>query len=145
MIGYVEESPDGTVTNLSIVSEAVLRLLLGVANERFDANMERITRLREALKKEFASGDEANAERKGKNGKNGVEWEDIETRRARMKMEGLARREAERERKAKEESEMRKKESLEAMVPVMEPGTVIGGVVDAEVEMEVDAEMAGEA
>jgi len=74
IIGFQEE--DGT--NMSIVDEAYLRSLVGIANDRFRVNAERIERFRSALLgKEQVS-----------------EWEDAEARRRRKREEGLQRQRA---------------------------------------------------
>ncbi|KAL8661737.1 MAG: hypothetical protein Q9168_008354 [Polycauliona sp. 1 TL-2023] len=64
----------------TLVGEEHLRMLVGIANERVEANTERIRRFEEAL---FGGG--------GKKVVNG--WEDKETRQERKRAEGLRRRE----------------------------------------------------
>ncbi|KAF7846527.1 hypothetical protein BT93_L4197 [Corymbia citriodora subsp. variegata] len=80
VVGHVVEHADGEEGYVSVLNEKVLRLLLDVANARFEYNVERRERLRGELRK-FA---EINA-------KNG-EWEDENIRREKKRAEGLRRR-----------------------------------------------------
>lgn len=66
-----ESTGDGREMVRSLVSSDALRLLLGVANERFEANTERVRRFRECLFKgmgEVREDDAARAKRKRKEG-----------------------------------------------------------------------------
>lgn len=71
--------------NVALVGEEHLRLLVEVANSRFEINRERMERFREALL-------EGERSAVGNGVKDG--WEDAETRRRRKREEGLARQRA---------------------------------------------------
>jgi tRNA wybutosine-synthesizing protein 3 len=87
VIGYYahEERAGGTEggagTVRSLVSEEYLRMLVGLGNQRFKVNSERMERFRVKL-----------TESRSSSGKEG--WEDADARRERKRAEGLARREA---------------------------------------------------
>jgi tRNA wybutosine-synthesizing protein 3 len=86
VVGY--ESQGEIIT--SIVTEAHLKLMVDIANERFKVNTERISRFRSALLSSYAlptnSGSRGSPDE--------VEWEDKAARRARKREEGLARQRA---------------------------------------------------
>lgn len=83
IIGYQNE----TGNNIALIDEEYLQTLVGIANERFKVNTERIERFRSALLEQFAQKTFAT--------KASVrsEWEDPEARRQRKREEGLRRRE----------------------------------------------------
>ena len=93
LIGY---QVDNASTIHPLVSEEYLRLLTIIANERFIANKERIGRLQQELK--------AIVEREEKETRMDGSWEDSETRRVRMREEGLRRKETERMRSQTQET-----------------------------------------
>ena len=76
LIGYVDQTDNDEIR--SLVSEEYLKLLLSIANDRFDANTVRINRLQANLLQTSH--------------KRNTIWEDQESRRERMKTEGLERR-----------------------------------------------------
>ena len=76
LIGYVDQTDNDEIR--SLVSEEYLKLLLSIANDRFDANTVRINRLQANLLQTSH--------------KRNIIWEDQESRRERMKTEGLERR-----------------------------------------------------
>ena len=73
LVGYLKEGDERIV---SLITEGHLRLLLNIANERFEANTVRIGRFEDELlgRREQTSG-----------------WEDAESRKERKRAEGLAR------------------------------------------------------
>lgn len=75
IIGYLEDNGD-TEHICSVVSEAYLRMLLGMIRQRFDANSERILRFRKNLLEPTPQAD-------------GERWEDADARRRRKRAEGL--------------------------------------------------------
>ena len=80
LVGVCDYSATGGEDQVqSLVSKEYLETLVGLANERFVANKERIGRFEQEL---F-----------GKLGRSG-DWEDADSRRERKRREGLARREA---------------------------------------------------
>ncbi|OCL15452.1 hypothetical protein AOQ84DRAFT_278933 [Glonium stellatum] len=79
--------------NVSMVNERHLRMLVGIANERFRVNTERIERFRSTLLSQFKSPRTSVAEFPSiKPAKAG--YEDPDARRQRKKMEGLSRQQA---------------------------------------------------
>ena len=76
LIGFVDQTHNGDIR--SLVSEEYMKLLFSIANDRFDANAERINRLQDNLL-EISH-------------KQNFDWEDQEIRRERKKTEGLERR-----------------------------------------------------
>ena len=83
LVGYTVENNrigDAEENIQSLVSEDHIRLLLNIANERFQANQQRTQRL------------EAEISTRGQ--KKGMEWEEPMSRQARKRAEGLARRDA---------------------------------------------------
>jgi tRNA wybutosine-synthesizing protein 3 len=86
VIGY--ENKEEVIT--SIVTEAHLKLMVDISNERFKVNSERISRFRSALLSSYAPptkvGKSSSAEE--------VTWEDKASRQARKREEGLARQRA---------------------------------------------------
>lgn len=88
IIGFVKPSPSpggdpsaGLDSIQMLVSEEYLRMLLSVANERFEINSQRTSRFREALKAQFETAPSGSQE-----------FEPMEVRRERMRREGLLRR-----------------------------------------------------
>lgn len=81
IIGYQNEEGE----NVSIVEETYLQTLVSIANERFKVNNERIARFQSLLRAKYDC-DPADRVKPG--------WEDAETRKRRMRKEGLARQEA---------------------------------------------------
>ena len=80
IIGYLEDA--GNEEDIRcVVSEGYLRMIVGMINERFEANTERILRFRNNLL-QHRPGD---ARRK----KDGEAWENADTRRQRKRTEGL--------------------------------------------------------
>jgi tRNA wybutosine-synthesizing protein 3 len=83
VVGY--ENQEGTIN--SIVTEVHLRLMVGLANERFVVNSERISRFRSALLSSYQPLNDL-----GNNStKITPDWEDRAIRQARKREEGLAR------------------------------------------------------
>lgn len=92
IVGYVEENQKGEEEVVSVVNEEYLRMLLQLANDRFETNSKRIERFRLALLHEYVE----------KGTKDG-DWEDVEVRRTRKRVEGLMERSR---RKASEDREL---------------------------------------
>ncbi|QVM11024.1 hypothetical protein D8B26_005675 [Coccidioides posadasii str. Silveira] len=88
IIGYVEKgnSPEESTVR-SLVSEEYLRMLVSIANERFQSNYARMDRFRTKLLA-LSSGSPSNLSSQKR------EWEDADRRRERKRAEGLQRREA---------------------------------------------------
>lgn len=91
IIHHSDSDSDSDPENIkTLVNEEYLQLLVSVANERFVANAERITRFSEHL---FFGGDEEGIKRGGEGNsdskKKEEEWEDGEVRQARKRAEGL--------------------------------------------------------
>lgn len=84
IIGY----QDGDGKNVAIVNEGYLQTLVGIANERFHINTERIGRFETALLEQYRP-----RTTKGVKSDSG-EWEDAEARKRRKREEGLARQQA---------------------------------------------------
>lgn len=84
IIGYHDEHEE----NVALVDEQYLRHLVDIANERFQINMERISRFREALLEQY------NPQNVPRQGDTGSEWEDAEARKLRKREEGLRRQQA---------------------------------------------------
>lgn len=80
IIGYLEEG-EGKESVRCIVTEEYLRIIVGLINERFEANTERILRFRRHLLDE----DPRHNHPKG----DGEGWEDTDARRRRKRAEGL--------------------------------------------------------
>ena len=76
LIGFLDQTNNDEIKRL--VSEDYMKLLLSIANDRFDANTERINRLQAGLLQISQ--------------KKNPEWEDHKARRERKKIEGLERR-----------------------------------------------------
>ena len=97
IIGYLEEG-EGSEDVRCIVTEGYLQIIVGLINERFEANTERIIRFRRHLLDDSPGG---------KLPKNDAEgWEDADTRRQRKRAEGLHRsQELRKEREAKVDPE----------------------------------------
>ena len=89
IIGYQNEEG----LNISMVDERHLRMLVGIANERFRINTERIERFRSALLSQFKSP-QTNVTKFLPLKPIKAGYEDPEARRRRKKMEGLSRQEA---------------------------------------------------
>lgn len=80
LVGVCNDSTaEGDDEMKCLVSEEYLGILVGMANERFVANRERIARFEQDLFDKTSSGES---------------WEDGDSRRERKRREGLARREA---------------------------------------------------
>lgn len=79
IIGYLEEG-EGKEDARCIVTEGYLRMIVGLINERFEANTERILRFRRHLLDQH-SGHIPKGESEG--------WEDADARRRRKRAEGL--------------------------------------------------------
>ena len=84
IVGFVDAEGQPTC----IVSEAHLSLLTGLANERFTTNTERIQRFRDSLLAAYAQSQSTSAEQSSD------KYEDAAMRRERKRAEGLARQEA---------------------------------------------------
>jgi tRNA wybutosine-synthesizing protein 3 len=82
IIGFQNEGSD----KLALVNENYLRLLVGIANDRFRINTERIARFRSALLEQYSEATSASALK--------PDWEDPDVRRQRKREEGLARQRA---------------------------------------------------
>jgi tRNA wybutosine-synthesizing protein 3 len=83
LVGYETGGKD-----LCNVPEYQLRTLLEISNERFVENTKRIERFRELLKEFSADGLGSGMKKKGQDAE---EWEDVEARRERMRVDGLER------------------------------------------------------
>lgn len=83
IIGFQSDQGD----NIALVDETYLQTLIGIANERFKTNDERISRFRSALLEQYASNHTSALLSKAVR----PEWEDSEARRQRKREEGLAR------------------------------------------------------
>jgi tRNA wybutosine-synthesizing protein 3 len=79
---------DGPGRNVMMVNERYLKTLVGIANDRFRINVDRIARFRRALMGVFEPADHS-ADGLGK-----PEWEDADARKRRKREEGLARQQA---------------------------------------------------
>jgi tRNA wybutosine-synthesizing protein 3 len=79
VIGYQTDTEE----IVSIVTEAHLKLMVAIANERFKVNSERIQRFRTALLSSHKSTKTGNGH------KSNAEWEDKAARQARKREEGL--------------------------------------------------------
>ena len=88
IVGYQNDAGD----NVALVDEAYLRTLVGIANERFQINEERIARFRAFLMQEHTSHRVGSGPGCRKPG-----WEDAEVRKQRKREEGLVRQKALRE------------------------------------------------
>ncbi|EAT85153.2 tRNA(Phe) 7-((3-amino-3-carboxypropyl)-4-demethylwyosine(37)-N(4))-methyltransferase [Parastagonospora nodorum] len=84
IVGYHDESS----RNILLVDEKHLATLIGIANDRFRINTERIARFQNALMHAFRPSDS------GTGGSSKPDWEDAEVRRRRKREEGLARQQA---------------------------------------------------
>lgn len=82
IIGFQNEGGD----NLPLVNESYLRLLVGIANDRFKINTTRIARFRSALLEQYSEVTSASALK--------PDWEDPDVRKQRKREEGLARQRA---------------------------------------------------
>ena len=82
IIGYQDENGD----NIALVGETYLRVLVGIANERFEINNNRIARFRSGLLEQYSESKIAPAVK--------PDWEDSDVRRQRKREEGLARQRA---------------------------------------------------
>lgn len=98
IVGYYDgEDGSGEPVIRSLVTEEYLRMLVGIANERFEVNAERVERFRTKLMELISVPQVAEFGSKGK-GKGKVKsrpagWEDPEARRERKRAEGLRRKE----------------------------------------------------
>ena len=84
IVGYHDEQGK----NVALVNEDYLGTLVGIANERFQINTERITRFEAALIEQYKP--RTTKDVKSESG----EWEDAEARKRRKRKEGLARQQA---------------------------------------------------
>ncbi|KAL4883855.1 methyltransferase TYW3-domain-containing protein [Aspergillus karnatakaensis] len=97
VIGYCEDSSSNEGNGLggnepvvkSLVSEEYLQMLVAMSNERFSVNTERKERFRTALLNGCSDNESTGSKPKGKSKPPG--WEDSETRKERMRAEGLMR------------------------------------------------------
>ena len=95
VIGYCEDDSDDDGDDgsqpvvRSLVSEEYLEMLIAISNERFTINNERKERFRASLSKAYSASSSCGSNSKGKAKPPG--WEDPETRRKRMREEGLMR------------------------------------------------------
>ncbi|KAE8388041.1 methyltransferase TYW3-domain-containing protein [Aspergillus alliaceus] len=93
VIGYCEDGDanDSTAGNEpivhSLVTEEYLQMLVAISNERFSVNTERKERFRENLLDLYSASQGAKSKKKTKP----PGWEDAQTRRERMRAEGLLR------------------------------------------------------
>ncbi|KAL2007534.1 hypothetical protein VTN00DRAFT_8972 [Thermoascus crustaceus] len=100
IVGYCDgEDGNGEPIIRSLVTEEYLRMLVGIANERFEVNADRVERFQTKLMELFSVPQAAQSGSKGK-GKGKVKsrpagWEDPEARRERKRAEGLRRKELE--------------------------------------------------
>ena len=78
LIGFAASDANGAETVHALVDESHLRLLLQLANGRFEANAERIGRFEEKLFKKIDSRHRLD-----------LKWEDSKTRQERKRAEGL--------------------------------------------------------
>lgn len=90
VIGYCEDSNGDSEPLLrSLVTEEYLRMLVALANERFEANKERVERFRSRLLDLYKTAPDAvprTAHRKKPS-----DWEDPQARKERKRLEGLKR------------------------------------------------------
>ena len=84
IIGYQDEEG----RNISLIDESHMRLLVGIANERFKINVERIARFRTQLLDSNQSASTTTF------GASNPDWEDADARKRRKRKEGLARQRA---------------------------------------------------
>jgi tRNA wybutosine-synthesizing protein 3 len=89
VIGYYEDDDDNATANnepviRSLVTEEYLQMLVAISNERFSINKERKERFRKNLL-DLYSGSKLKKKAKPPG------WEDAQTRRERMRAEGLMR------------------------------------------------------
>ncbi|KAL2871537.1 tRNA wybutosine-synthesizing 3 family protein [Aspergillus lucknowensis] len=92
VIGYCEDGSDGDYDGQvirSLVTEEYLQMLVAMSNERFLTNSKRKERFRTALLNACSADYPVGMRRKGKT--KPPSWEDAETRKARMREEGLTR------------------------------------------------------
>lgn len=83
VIGYLEEGSDPEDVRC-IVTEGYLRIIVGLINERFEANTERIRRFRKHLLQHHPGYGLPKGDRE--------DWEDADVRRQRKRAEGMQRR-----------------------------------------------------
>ncbi|KAL3472337.1 COG1590 daomin protein [Aspergillus californicus] len=88
IIGYCEDADNGESVIRSLVTEEYLQMLVAISNERFLVNSERRERFRTALLSAWSS-DKSGVKTKGRKRPSG--WENSETRKERMRAEGLLR------------------------------------------------------
>jgi tRNA wybutosine-synthesizing protein 3 len=82
IVGFQDEGGD----NLALVDESHLKLLVGIANDRFRINTERIARFRSALLEQYSQATSVSSLK--------PDWEDPDVRKQRKREEGLARQRA---------------------------------------------------
>lgn len=78
LIGFATRNDDGAEIEQALVDDDHLRMLLQLANDRFNANAERIKRFEEDLFKKVESRESTDPD-----------WEDARTRRERKRAAGL--------------------------------------------------------
>lgn len=102
VIGYCEYNNDDSEPLMrSLVTEEYLRMLVALANERFEANKERVERFRSRLLDLFEMG--PNAASNPARRKKPSDWENPQVRKERKRLEGL-KRQAERSRQKESDS-----------------------------------------
>lgn len=90
VIGYCEDSNNNSEPVLrSLVTEEYLRMLIALANERFEVNKERVERFRSRLLDLCKTT--PNPANRGTHRKKPSDWEDPQTRKDRKRLEGLKR------------------------------------------------------
>lgn len=90
VIGYCEDSNDGSEPLMrSLVTEEYLRMLVALANERFEVNKERVERFRFRLLDLYGTG--PNTAPSAAHRKKPSDWEDPRVRKERKRLEGLKR------------------------------------------------------
>lgn len=96
VIGYCDyDKDDSEPVMRSLVTEGYLRMLVALANERYDVNKERVERFRNRLLDLYSTGPDAAPNTNHK--KQPADWEDPQARKERKRIEGL-RRQAEKNR-----------------------------------------------
>ncbi|KAL1881509.1 hypothetical protein Plec18167_003105 [Paecilomyces lecythidis] len=101
IIGYCDDSnsnDDGSPIIRSLVTEEYLKMLVGLANERFTVNTERVQRFRtkllDLISVSAAQMGDDGQQKAGKGRTKPAGWEDEATRRERKRAEGLAKQKA---------------------------------------------------
>jgi tRNA wybutosine-synthesizing protein 3 len=90
VIGYCDYNNDESEPIMrSLVTEEYLRMLVALANERFEANKERVERFRSRLLDLYGMG--PNVAPNTAHRKKPSDWEDPQARKERKRLEGLKR------------------------------------------------------